>query len=258
MRQYYVCAAVVQLLRWPLFSMRLLDLTLPTPAENLALDEALLEAAEAGTGGETLRFWESPAPFVVLGYSNRFDTEVNVTACEANSVPILRRASGGGTVVQGPGCLNYALVLNCERPGLHSIPGANRAIMQANRAAVQSLLLGKVAIQGHTDLTLEGRKFSGNAQRRKRAFLLFHGTFLLNFDLPLISRLLRLPTQQPAYRQGRAHAEFIGNTGLAAAAVKSALAAAWGAREILADAPRAEAARLVAEKYSRDDWNRRY
>ena len=45
----------------------LLDLTLRTPEENLALDEALLAAAEASAGRETLRFWESPVPFVVLG-----------------------------------------------------------------------------------------------------------------------------------------------------------------------------------------------
>lgn len=238
--------------------MQLLDLTLPTPAENLALDEALLEAAEAEQGGEVLRFWESPAPFVVLGYSNRAAAEVDMPACESAGVPVLRRASGGGTVVQGPGCLNYALVLSCERAGLHSIPGANRAIMETNRAALQSLLAGKVAVQGHTDLTHDGRKFSGNAQRRKRAFLLFHGTLLLNFDLPLISRLLRLPIQQPTYRQGREHAEFIGNTGLAAATVKAALASAWRASETTAEVPRAGLARLVAEKYAREEWNRRF
>jgi lipoate-protein ligase A len=238
--------------------MRLLDLTLPTPAENLALDEALLEAAEAGTGGEALRFWESPVPFVVLGFSNRAAAEVNLPACETEGVPVLRRASGGGTVVQGAGCLNYALVLSCERPNLHSIPATNRLIMERNRTALQPLIAGKVAVQGHTDLTLDGRKFSGNAQRRKRTFLLFHGTFLLNFDLPLIGRLLRLPPTQPAYRQSRAHADFIGNAGLGAAAVKSALAAAWHSEEsggyVLADA----VTRLVAEKYSRAEWNRKF
>jgi lipoate---protein ligase len=238
--------------------MRLLDLTLPTPAENLALDEALLEAAEAGQGGETLRFWESPVPFVVLGYSNRADAEVNMPACLTAGVPVLRRASGGGTVVQGPGCLNYALVLSSERTGLHSIPSANRVIMETNRAALQSLLPGKVAVQGHTDLTHDGRKFSGNAQRRKRVFLLFHGTILLDFDLPLVARLLHLPATQPAYRQSRPHADFIANVGLASSAVKSTLAAAWYARENPVDPPLASVAQLVAEKYSRDDWNQRY
>jgi lipoate-protein ligase A len=48
--------------------MKLLDLTLPTPAENLALDEALLDAAEAGElPDEVLRLWEFPQAVVVIG-----------------------------------------------------------------------------------------------------------------------------------------------------------------------------------------------
>ena len=86
--------------------MRHLDLTIPSPAENLACDEALLDWCESGDGVECLRFWESPEPFVVVGYANKVETEVNVAACEARKIPILRRCSGGGTVVQGPGCLN--------------------------------------------------------------------------------------------------------------------------------------------------------
>jgi len=64
--------------------MRLLDLTLPTAAENLAVEEALLDAAEAGGGGETLRLWEPLTPFVVVGYANQTATEVNLPACGAS------------------------------------------------------------------------------------------------------------------------------------------------------------------------------
>ena len=56
------------------------DLTLPTPQENLACDEALLDGCEAG-GPEVLRFWEPRKHFVVVGYSNRVEREVNVAAC---------------------------------------------------------------------------------------------------------------------------------------------------------------------------------
>jgi lipoate-protein ligase A len=237
--------------------MTALDCTLATPAENLALDEALLESAEAGTGGELLRFWEYPRPFVVVGFSNRVATEVNMAACGSAGVPILRRASGGGTVVQGPGCLNYALVLDSGRAGLHSIPAANRAIMEANRAAMQALLPGRVLVQGHTDLTHDGKKFSGNAQRRKRRFLLFHGTILRECDLALVGSLLAMPTQQPTYRQGRDHAEFIANTGLAGDAVRRALGAAWRA-EAAPDFSPPDIRALVAEKYAQAAWNRKF
>ncbi|MDB6056303.1 MAG: lplA, partial [Verrucomicrobiales bacterium] len=120
--------------------MHCLDLTLESPAANLALDEALLDVCEE-SGAEVLRFWESPEYFVVVGYANKAETEVNVPACRERSVPILRRCSGGGTVLQGPGCLNYSLVLNFEtEPKLQTIPGANCFIMRRNAQALQEAL----------------------------------------------------------------------------------------------------------------------
>ena len=97
--------------------MKWLDLTLPSPAENLACDEALLDWCENGKGDEVLRFWEPREHFVVVGYANKIANEVNVAACEKRGIPILRRCSGGGTVLQGPGCLNYTLVLRITDDG---------------------------------------------------------------------------------------------------------------------------------------------
>src|SRR5689334_4969218 len=95
--------------------MNWLDLTLSSPSLNLALDEALLDQCEEGSSDEVLRFWEPREPFVVLGYSNKVLSEVNLSYCRENNIPVLRRTSGGGTVLQGPGCLNYSLVLASER-----------------------------------------------------------------------------------------------------------------------------------------------
>ena len=118
--------------------MKYLDFTLPTPAENLACDEALLDWREAEGGGEILRFWGSPEPFVVVGYANKVATEVNVQACAEKKIPILRRCSGGGTVLQGPGVLNYSLILKIVEGGpTAGINSANRFIMERNRAALE-------------------------------------------------------------------------------------------------------------------------
>ena len=239
--------------------MKILDLTFPTPAENLAGDEALLQSAESGESGEVLRFWESPTHFVVVGYANKVATEVNVAACEARNVPILRRCSGGGTVVQGPGCLNYALVLRItdDRP-THSIQAANQFIMERNREAVTSALRtphSTLRVEGHTDLAVGDLKFSGNSQRRQRNYLLFHGTFLLHFDLSLVSELLHLPSLRPAYRQSRPHDEFVTNLKLEATAIKQAIVKTWQARETLENVPLATINSLVRSKYERRDWN---
>ncbi|MSR65784.1 MAG: lipoate--protein ligase family protein [Pedosphaera sp.] len=242
--------------------MTLLDLTLPSPAENLACDEALLDAAESGASGEVLRFWESPDYFVVVGYANKVATEVNVAACAARGIPILRRCSGGGTVVQGPGCLNYALALRINPDGpTRNISSANQFIMERNRAAIKSALRtphSALRIQGHTDLTLDGLKFSGNSQRRRKHFLLFHGTFLLDFDLAIVVELLRHPSHEPGYRASRKHGEFVANLNAPGDLVKDALREAWTANEKLQRIPAKEIERLVIEKYSTTGWNRKF
>lgn len=246
----------------------LLDLSLPTPAENLALDEALLDLCDAG-GPESLRFWESPVPFVVVGYGNRVAAETNQAACAAAGVPVLRRCSGGGTVVQGPGCLNYNLVLRVPESGpLTTVTGTNRFVMERMRGALQPLLASRVTVEGHTDLCLEqrvpgmagdatavvARKFSGNAQRRRRHALVFHGTLLLDFDLALISGLLLHPSAEPDYRSGRDHLDFVTNLGVSGADLRQTITAAWSATDPLGTLP--ETTALIA-KHGSAEWTHR-
>ena len=228
------------------------------PAEFLAADEALLDWCEAAPGREALCFWESPLHFVVLGYGNRAAQEARLKDCAAEGIPVLRRCSGGGTVLQGPGCLNYSVVLEIARaPELQSITATNRYVMERNRAAIQELLRQPVTIEGFTDLAADGRKFSGNAQRRKRRCLLFHGTFLLSMDLALVNRWLLPPPRQPEYRGGRPHGDFIINLPLAGDAVKETLARAWHAEGFLPMDFSEAIGSLVSERYGREDWNLR-
>jgi lipoate-protein ligase A len=234
--------------------MKVLDLSLKKPAENLALDEALLDWCESGAGEETLRFWESPDYFVVVGYGNKIELETNSNACREMGVPILRRCSGGGTVVQGPGCLNYNLVLNIEQnPELQTIPQTNDFVMNRQKIALQRLLGGDVSVRGHTDLALGPLKFSGNAQRRKRSFLVFHGTFLLDFDLQMISKLLRMPSKEPDYRKNRSHEAFVRNLEIPAEKIKEALKEIWCAKEPLKTVP--DSSELVETRYGQPGWN---
>jgi len=243
--------------------MQLLDLTLPSPAENLACEEALLEACDSQGRNEILRFWEAREPFVVVGYANRTAAEANVPACRSHGVPIFRRCSGGGTVLQDAGCLNYALILRISADGpLRNITTANQFIMERNRAAIETLFKSEIGnrkseirVSGHTDLAINGRKFSGNSQRRKKHFLLFHGTFLLNFDLALVGKFLRMPSLQPDYRANRSHDDFLTNLDLPAEKIKAALQNAWNANDAMDSLPLPEIHRLVTQKYSTDEWN---
>ena len=242
--------------------MNYCDFTFPTPGENLAFDEALLEQCEGGSLGEVLRFWEPANYFVVAGYANNVATEVNLPFCTRNSIPVLRRCTGGGTVLQGPGVLNYSLILRIDASGpLRSISTTNDFIMQRHQTALAQLLNAPVEMRGQTDLAIDGLKFCGNAQRRKKLFLIFHGAFLLQLDFQLLEQVLPFPSKQPDYRLNRSHSEFLMNLKVPAVRLKQALRETWGANETLAQLSyqQYEQVRtLVREKYSRPEWNLKF
>lgn len=238
--------------------MLFLDLTLNSSAENLALDEALLlEAEDAAQPFELLRLWEPRQTFVVLGSSSRRQDEVHIARCRADSVPVLRRPSGGAAILAGRGCLMYALVLSHERqPQLQAVDIAHRYVLGRLAAGIAARAPG-VHQAGVSDLALGDRKFSGNSMRCKRRSLLYHGTLLYDFPLAQIGHYLRAPPRQPDYRRERHHGEFVVNLPLDRAALASAVREAFAAEEALVDWPRERTARLVNERYARDEWNER-
>jgi lipoate-protein ligase A len=234
--------------------MRFLEITLPTITENLALDEVLLLEAEAGHGGEMLRIWEWPSYAVVLGSGGKLAEDVDEDACRAEGVPILRRSSGGGTVLLGPGCLLFSLILSYESsPAFQEIASSYLLILGRMRDALTALLPG-IELAGTSDLTVGGRKFSGNSQQRKRSYLLHHGTLLYDFDLTRIGTYLRMPAKQPDYRGGRTHLDFLINLPATAVDLLSRLRKAWGAVTESPDWPRDAVRRLVVEKYESPTW----
>jgi lipoate-protein ligase A len=236
--------------------MKLINLTFPTPAENLACDEALLDYCEEGHDEEILRFWHSDQYFVVLGHSRKSALDVILPYCHNQNIPILRRSSGGGTVLQGPGCLNYALILKIgSRTDLRNVSSSNLYIMERHRNVLEKLINKLVEIEGITDLTVNSFKFSGNAQRRKKRFVLFHGTFLVNFDFGLMEKVLRMPSERPIYRQSRPHAQFLTNVSVSEEKIKAALASAWEATDKISVVPKGKIEELVKTKYTQETWN---
>lgn len=244
--------------------MRLLELTLPTPEENLALDEALLDEAEANAAErgptnscEWLRLWEPAEPVVVIGRSSSVAAEVNAEFCRREGVPVLRRTSGGAAIVSGPGCLMYGVVLSLElRPALRAIDAAHAFVLGTLAAALRRH--GLAAEQcGISDLAIGGRKFSGNSMRVRRSHLLYHGTLLYSFPLPLIASCLALPPRQPDYRAGRPHEAFVTNLPMSSEQLRAIVKTAWPLSGAASELPVRRVAELVDIKYSRPQWNDR-
>jgi lipoate---protein ligase len=238
--------------------MQLLELTLDTPAENVALDEALLLTAEAGDAtDEVLRIWEPRQYFVVLGSSSRIASEVNREYCHSEGIEVVRRTSGGAAIVAGPGCLVYSLVLSLrERPELQSIDRAHRFVLDA-LATMFDRFVPSVTRRGTSDLAIGDRKFSGNSLRLKRRSLLYHGTLLYDFPLELIGACLAHPPREPGYRESRGHGDFLTNLPLDGSSLRSTLASTFGAANPLPDWPRDLVALLATEKFAAADWTNR-
>jgi lipoate-protein ligase A len=181
----------------------------PTAEQHLDQEWRLFQRLDAGSSGCLLRTWEASDPVIVVGRNTPIAGHVLQDACRRDGIGVLRRVTGGGAVVVGPGCLNYAIGLSLvSRPELADVAASFVTILNW---LVQAIGVDGLTIEGGSDLVWDGRKVSGNAQRRGRNALLHHGTLLYNFDASLASRYLMEPLRQPAYRSRRRHADFIGN-----------------------------------------------
>lgn len=233
--------------------MKFIDHSFSDPESNLALDEALLESAETGQYDECLRVWESPVYFAVLGYSSTWKNELNPNS----NLHFLRRKSGGQTVLQGPGCLNFNLILKIN-PAT-GIRTDTQAAMAKNKQAIQSCLPDeKIEIQGVSDLVWNGRKFSGNAMRRGKTHYLFHGTFLYNFKLEQIQAQLGKPDREPEYRAQRSHQDFLTTIPVKRETIIEALRKEWSAQSQTSDLPLQLLPALKAEFYGNANWNKKF
>lgn len=232
------------------------------PADHLALDEAVLlkgsAEADRSQPWEILRVWEFAQPVVVAGRSSRIRDEIDVDYCESMEIPILRRCTGGASVVAGPGCLMYSVVLDhaCH-DGLRKIDAAHHYVMSRVLAAVQRQVPA-AKLQGICDLTWRDRKCSGNSLRVTRDRILYHGTILYDFDLTMLSRCLLNAPRQPDYRAGRGHDAFVTNVPLDSRKLRQHLTETFEARERLdAGALHLEIMTLRKQRYDLYQWHYR-
>jgi lipoate---protein ligase len=189
----------------------------------LRWDESLIAREEPEEG---VAVWEFDRICVVLGRGSK-STEASQEHCTRDGIPVLQRCSGGASIVAGPGCLMYSVILSLKRlPKLKAIDQAHSYVMGRLLSSLIELDF-KIELQGICDLTRDGKKFSGNALRYRRDWLLYHGTILYDFPLELISRYLQTPPRQPEYRAGRSHIEFVTNWNVPREEIIAAVLKAW-------------------------------
>jgi lipoate-protein ligase A len=186
-------------------------ITEPTDgATNMAIDEALWRGRKAGTSPPTVRFFGWAPPTVSLGYGQPI-RDVDVEACRALGVGLVRRPTGGSAIYHdGPEReLTYSVTAAAADLGtsadlLETYQWIARALLRGLHALGAPAELVPVtpsygptpafcfARAGSFEIEVAGRKLVGSAQRRQGGCFLQHGSVLLGVDEPRVRALFPL------------------------------------------------------------------
>jgi len=177
---------------------RFLPLTVGSGFWNMALDEAILKMVIENKSPYTLRFYKWKPSTASIGRNQSLSAEINIVYAKKKGFNVIRRITGGGAVFHDEFReITYSLV--CPIKFLENL-GAKRVIEQFE-IITQGIIAGLNIMGLKTEkdvihcpaLLLDGKKFSGNAQVRKKGHLLQHGTILLEIDPELMYSVLRAP-----------------------------------------------------------------
>lgn len=158
------------------------------PQYNLALEEYVLNRLDPSH--PYVIIWQNE-PTVVIGRNQNALAEVNVKYVKENNIHVVRRLSGGGAVYHDLGNLNFTFIVDGEKGVVSNFEFFTRPVVKALRS------LGVNAeFSGRNDITIDGKKFSGNAQYWSKNRLLHHGTILFNSDLAVVQEALNVKTDK--------------------------------------------------------------
>jgi lipoate-protein ligase A len=160
------------------------------PTWNLAFEEYCLK--ELRDFERILLLWQN-ANAIIIGHYQNAEKEINLDAVEKYGAQIVRRSSGGGTVYHDLGNLNYSFIYPIE--GLKKLDISVYAAPMVK--ALQRIGI-PVEVQGRNDLTIDGKKISGTAQRIHKGRLLHHGTLLFDSNLDILESVLQVDSSKVA------------------------------------------------------------
>ncbi len=157
------------------------------PTWNLALEEA---AQEWDQNEDIMMLWQNDNAIIVGRYQNA-EKEINFDTANRLGVKVVRRSTGGGTVYHDLGNLNYSFIRPVDYTKKLEMTALSKPMEQAlNYMGIPALA------QGRNDITLEGKKISGTAQRIHSNRLLHHGTLLFDSNLDVLMSVLNVdPTK---------------------------------------------------------------
>ena len=152
------------------------------PCFNLALEEYFLK--HAAITDDLVILWRNQ-PTVVIGRNQNIVAEINQAFIAERGIQVVRRLSGGGAVYHDLGNLNFTFITALSAVGYNNFAHFTQSVIEALAT------FGVIAeFTGRNDLTIDGRKFSGNAQYIYHDRLLHHGTLLFDTDMSVLAQSL--------------------------------------------------------------------
>lgn len=264
------------------------------PAQNMAIDEAIMNAVAEGKAPPTLRFYGWNPATLSIGYFQKAEDEVDLAKVAERGIGFVRRPTGGRAVLHDQE-LTYSMILP------ESYPNIPQTVTESYRVLSNGLLYGfrRLGLQADMvnladeeekfkyssagsaacfdspswyELVVEGKKVAGSAQMRQKGVILQHGSILLDLDSDLLFELLYYPNERLRERLkqsfkmkavaindikrslGHSPATLSDVEAAFAQGIPEGLGISLMEEQLSAD-EQADAARLVREKYGNREWN---
>ena len=152
------------------------------PYFNLAAEEYFFNEYDE----DIFRLWRN-ASTIVVGKHQNTNAEINVDYVQAKGIKVVRRLSGGGAVFQDLGNICYTFISTRDDDVRIDFERYTRPILEV----LQELGVD-ARFEGRNDLTIEGKKFSGNAQYIRQNRIMHHGTLLFSSRMRDLSEALKV------------------------------------------------------------------
>ena len=235
-----------------------LDLETTDPAVNLATEQQVFDALPRDR--TYFMLWRNDNAVIVGKHQNTF-AEINEPYVREHGIRVVRRLSGGGAVYHDLGNLNFTFITDAgETPQLDFRLFCLPVIRTLESFGV------KAEVNGRNDITIDGKKFSGNSQYIKTGRVMHHGTILFDSDLSVVSGALRVSEskiQSKGIKSVRSRVTnvrpFLKNdvdlAAFRAALLQNVLSETPGEEYRLTAQDREAIERLRAERYDTYAWN---
>ena len=142
---------------------------------------------------------------IVLGISSKEEELVNIESAKILKIPLIRRYSGGGTVVVDENTIFITFIFNHEKLSLQPFP---TKIMEWSAQFYDTFLKELGFKLKENDYVIKEKKFGGNAQYLTKNRFVHHSTLLYEYEKSLMD-LLKHPSKAPNYRNNRPHEDFL-------------------------------------------------